>query len=390
MKNKNYRCQIETITPIHVGSGKLYRRGIDFDLQKDQLLLYDAFKIHARLAEAGKTAITKYESELLSEKPSLQKFFRSVGWKDDEFLRHRLAVSVRFVRDVKGQMKTGLGVPIIPGSSLKGALRTAMLSDYFDEHSEQKEPLFRLRNPEKLKADRRIVQAVFGNDPNHDVMRQVSVSDIEFKKNALSLVEMKIANLTNNGYGFLNMFKKQNEHPDNWKRATSIVAEVLDAGLRSQPFELTFDGFLEEHHASIFGSRKIPLKGKFWGVVDWHFQEMAEREYNFFERFGLEKTARFYEQNILNRKFEDSEILIRVGWGGGWKFMTGDWLSDQQLEQARRQYRLGKKGHPVFPKSRRLIIQENFPQIPLGWAVLHLLPSEERSDEESNTTSLSF
>jgi len=377
VKNTVFVCQIETLTPLHVGNGKLYRRGIDFDLQNYQLFFYDALKIHARLAEAGRQAITKYETELLSKDPSLQNFFKAVGWKDHEFLRHRLTVSSRFIRDIKSQVKTGLGVPIIPGSSFKGALRTAMLADYFDEHPEQQEPLFRLRNPDRQKADKRIVAAVFGGDPNHDVMRQLSVSDIEFAKDALNLAEMKVANLTRDGYGFLNMFKRRNEHPDNWKTATSIVAEVLTAGVHSQPFELTFDGFLEDHHKAIFGKREIPLKGKFLGAVDWYFRKMAKKEYEFFTRFGLEKAARFYKQKILDRELGDDEVLIRVGWGGGWKFMTGDWLTEEQLRQARRQYRLGRKEHPVFPKSRRLVIQNQYPQVPLGWAVLHLLSQDE-------------
>lgn len=373
MKNTVFVCQIETITPLHVGSGKLYRRGIDFDLQKNQLLFYDTPKVHARIARAGNAAITRYETELLSEHPSLQKFFRAVGWKDHEFLRHRLSVSTKFIRDVKGQMKTGLGVPIIPGSSLKGALRTAMLSDYFDEHPEQKESLFRLRNPNKQKADRRIIEAVFGDDPNHDVMRQVNVSDVEFAKDALSLFELKVANLTHDGYGFLNTFKKQNEHPDKWKMATSIVAEAVKPGTQSQTFTLAFDGFLEENHHKVFGKKQIPLKGDFFGAVDYHYRVLARKEHDFFAEHGMDEAARFYQQNILDREFGDTEVLIRVGWGGGWKFMTGDWLSVQQLQQVRRQYRLGKKDHSVFPKSRRLAIENNFPSVPLGWAVLRLL-----------------
>ncbi len=373
MKNTVFICQIETITPLHVGSGKLYHRGIDFDLQKNQLLFYDAPKVHARLAKAGKAAISKYETELLAERPSLQNFFRAVGWKDHEFLRHRLTVSSKFIRDVKGQMKTGFGVPIIPGSSLKGALRTAMLSDYFDEHPEQKEPVFQLRNPDKQKADRKIIKAVFGNDPNHDVMRLVSVSDVEFAKDALSLFELKVANLTHDGCGFLNMFKRRNEHPDNWRFATSIVAETIKPETKSRPFALAFDAFLEKYQVRIFGSKKIPLKGEFFGAVHYHYKILAGKEYDFFVEYGLDKTARFYKQHILDREFDDTEVLIRVGWGGGWKFMTGDWLSDQQLQQARRQYHLGKKDHPVFPKSRRLAIENDFPSVPLGWAVLRLL-----------------
>lgn len=378
MKNTVFVCQIETITPLHVGSGDVYRRGIDFDVQENLLHFYDAAKIHARLAQEGKEAVRKYENELLSERPSVHNFFRAAGWNDREFLRHLLKVSSKFIRDVKGQIKTGLGTPIIPGSSLKGALRTAALADFFDEHpDEEEERLFRLRNRrDKQKAAMPIVQEVFGPDPNHDVMRQLSVSDIAFERDDLDLYEMKVANLTQNGYGFLNMAKKRTEHPESWRYATSIVAEAIKPQVKSQPFTMAFDGFLEEH-PEIFKGKSIPLKGKFFGAVDYHYKVLAEREYDFFDKYGLDEAARFYDRNILGREFKNSEVLIRVGWGGGWKFMTGDWLTENQLQQIRREYRLGKREHPVFPKSRRLVVEDNFPQIPLGWAVLHLLKNEE-------------
>lgn len=372
MKNTVFVCQIEAITPLHVGNGQLYRRGIDFDVQNNKLLFYNTGKIHARLSEAGAQTIKRYETELLSEKPSVTNFLKSVGWKNHEFLKYQIPVYSKHIRDVRKQVKTGLSAPIIPGSSLKGALRTAMLSDYFDEHPEQKESMFRLRNPDKQKADKRIIEAIFGKDPNYDLMRQVSIGDVEFSENSLNLFEMKIANLTHNGYGFLNMFKRRNEHPDNWKFATSIVAEAIKADAQSKPFTLAFDGFLEEHHDKIFGQKQLPLKEKFLGAVHYHFKILARKEYEFFAENDMDKTAKFYENQILNREFGNDEVLIRVGWGGGWKFMTGDWLTDEQLQQVRRQYRLGRKEHPIFPKSRRLIIQDQFPQIPLGWAILNL------------------
>ncbi len=372
MKNTVFVCQIEAITPLHIGNGQLYRRGIDFDVQNNQLLFYNIGKIHAHLSGAGAQTIKRYETELLDDNPSVTNFLKSVGWKNHEFLKHQISVSSNHIREVRKQVKTGLSAPIIPGSSLKGALRTAMLSDYFDEHPEQKESMFRLRIPDKQKADNRIIEAVFGRDPNHDLMRQVVVSDVEFPEDSLNIFEMKVANLTHNGYGFLNMFKRRNEHPDNWKLATSIVAEAIKADAQSKPFTLAFDGFLEKHHDKIFGQKQLPLKGKFLGAVHYHFRVLARKEYEFFSENDMDKTAKFYENQILNREFGNDEVLIRVGWGGGWKFMTGDWLTDEQLQQARRQYRLGRKEHPVFPKSRRLVIQDQFPQIPLGWAILKL------------------
>ncbi len=373
MANTIFHCRLEIITPIHVGNGDVFRRGFDFDVRNRQIVCFDMHRIHARLAQAGPSAIKTYEEMLQEDRPSIREFFKRVGWHEDDFLLYRSRVSTQYIRDIKKHVKTGLGQPIIPGSSLKGALRTAMLLDYIDEHPEAQERLFNLRIPGKREqASRRIMQEVFGDNPNEDLMRQVIVSDVPFKDEALSLLEMKVANLTHHGYGYLNMFKKRNEHPDNWKEATSIVAEVLASGKNSDMFTISFDGFLERYQQEAFKEKTMALKRNFLSAVDYHFKKLADEELQFFKENGLEKTAQFYLQHIVEREFGESEVLIRVGWGGGWRFMTGDWVTDQQLAQIRREYRLTRGNHPVFPKSRRLAVHDNFPQIPLGWAILHL------------------
>ena len=257
---------------------------------------------------------------------------------------------------------------------MKGAMRTAILANFFDVNPQKQEDLFEKRNSKnKQKADEEILHQIFGKDPNSDVVRQIIVGDIPFKKEDLGFSELKVANLTNTGWGFLNMRNRKTENPRNWKFATTIIIENIKAGAISEPFNLIFDDFLNDHSNEIFDAEAIPLGGKFLGIVEWFFKREAEREYEFYLKHDMQKTAKFYKDYIINRKFSDEEVLVRIGWGGGWKFMTGDWLESEQIKIIRREYNLGRKGHNVFPKSRRLMIQDNFPYVPIGWAVLHIL-----------------
>ncbi len=374
MKNIEYVLQLEAITPLHVGSGKLFKQGIDFDVFRQQVTIYNSNKIHSRLAKSEKTVIQEYEEELREKRPSLYRFFKSISWDEKEFIRSRFSITSHSVRDIKEQMKTGFGIPIIPGSSLKGAMRTAILANFFDVNPQKQEDLFEKRNSKnKQKADEEILHQIFGKDPNSDVVRQIIVGDIPFKKEDLGFSELKVANLTNTGWGFLNMRNRKTENPRNWKFATTIIIENIKAGAISEPFNLIFDDFLNDHSNEIFDAEAIPLGGKFLGIVEWFFKREAEREYEFYLKHDMQKTAKFYKDYIINRKFSDEEVLVRIGWGGGWKFMTGDWLESEQIKIIRREYNLGRKGHNVFPKSRRLMIQDNFPYVPIGWAVLHIL-----------------
>ena len=47
--------------------------------------------------------------------------------------------------------------------------------------------------------------------------------------------------------------------------------------------------------------------------------------------------------------------------------MTGEWIHGVDLENVRKERKLGKKGVAVFPKTRRLAMKSGMPSAPLGW-----------------------
>jgi CRISPR-associated protein Csm5 len=67
-------------------------------------------------------------------------------------------------------------------------------------------------------------------------------------------------------------------------------------------------------------------------------------------------------------------MVIRLGWGSGWKHMTGDYLERDKdiLEKIRMNFRLGRPGMP-FPKSRKIAFQNGKPIFPFGWIKLEVL-----------------
>jgi hypothetical protein len=98
------------------------------------------------------------------------------------------------------------------------------------------------------------------------------------------------------------------------------------------------------------------------------------------------------------------DLVFRLAWGSGWRGMTGERLEGQNLDAVRRQETLGKimcpkckadkpkksktswgsyecrqcgtmiqaeqlDYFPVFPKTRRLAMQNGIPCVPLGWVL---------------------
>lgn len=69
-------------------------------------------------------------------------------------------------------------------------------------------------------------------------------------------------------------------------------------------------------------------------------------------------------------------IYLQMAWGIGWRGMTGDWASNEQVEKFRELFKLGRPDKP-FPKTRRLAVSGE-PKYPLGW--IRLLPYEKVSE----------
>ena len=80
-----------------------------------------------------------------------------------------------------------------------------------------------------------------------------------------------------------------------------------------------------------------------------------------------------------------NELIVQVGWGGGWESKTlGSELlrqDDRAFERLLSQYRMtkgqGRRAGDPFPKSRHLVLRGGQPAEPLGWIKVRLEGLEE-------------
>ena len=136
---KHYTLKLTAVTPFHVGSGVKYsKKEYHVDTKTQTVTLMDMNKVMGWIAEQGREAmIEAFESFMMS--------------RDDndirDFLTRRIcmpkAVQKKYVlysfscggafsrdknkRDISAFMRDAEGRPYVPGSSLKGALRTVLL-----------------------------------------------------------------------------------------------------------------------------------------------------------------------------------------------------------------------------------------------------------------------
>ncbi len=118
---------LTTLTPVHVGSGQKLLRNFDFVVQNGQIGFLDLNKI---LEKLGIERLPQLTAEI--DKKNVSSFLiRLCRTLHSEICLRTVktngAISAN-TTELKEQFKTAIKGPCIPGSSLKGSIRTTMVS----------------------------------------------------------------------------------------------------------------------------------------------------------------------------------------------------------------------------------------------------------------------
>ena len=118
--------KLECVTPVHVGSGADLIRSIDFyaDGGFTEVLDPDLLLMAAGAIEGFADAIRRGSG--------IAPFLKARGLNPATFRLHRVRGSIEAQR-LRLAIRGGDGRPMIPGSSLKGALRTLLLAAWTGE-----------------------------------------------------------------------------------------------------------------------------------------------------------------------------------------------------------------------------------------------------------------
>jgi len=329
--------EIKTLTPVHIGSGNKLTR-TDFIVRNGKVIVLDAPKLFRALEEKG-CDVMNIVNELSYR--SLDDLARDFGLDAMDFRRYEVKLTGS-IGEISEQIKTG-GRAYIPGSSVKGAIRTAILwyilkNDKsllnFAVKCVEELTKRRITNKTLKMADDKIERKVFGKDPRNDFMRALKISDsTPFDK--LKVYEVKIL-----GSNIRVCVECIDEND------TAGIGIKIDTASKFREYGIKDIDDIKE----ITRDFSLALIGK-------------ELSYNYGDK------TKFILKGIKNSK----GMLLRVGWGTGWYSKTiGLLLEDHpKFESLRRKLGLGrsprtKRFYDVFPKTRRVTVDGK----PLGWISL--------------------
>ncbi len=359
-----YKLTLQTLTPIHIGDGEELRHGFDFvikgnrtwRLNEDAIL--DAKWKAMGLDQPGRRRYP-LPGEVLTERDFENRHLFRYVMRGAPRSRRADARLKTFIKDYEDR-------PYIPGSSLKGALRTALAWTGWNEINPRLDR--RAIGNRRSWAGQPLERKLFGKDPNHDLLRALQVSDL---------------------HGDLNP-----------SEALAVVnAQVLTRGSLQSPIELeallpnrtligtvTIEDYLFSPQAERelrLGRRKRWLDDLMVRVQEHSKARLEKRLLPWFEGVkSAEKVANFYRQ-LYDLNLASNQALVQIGWGSGWDGKTfwthlqeDEYLFEKLMRDFRLQHRRGRNAAPSkakdFPISRRVVVSKGRIAAPFGWAVLTL------------------
>jgi hypothetical protein len=357
--NNKINIELEVLTPLAIGAGveKDWVLGMDYVVDNNYL-----YKLNLRKIDAAGIDLQRLTS-YFAEK-------NAVGVKDligqrlEEVSDFKMSMPYRSNNDIKADIKAFVknqltGKPIVPGSSIKGAIRSILL-EYFTSDEQT-------RN-EMRKSNKMDECYILGKpEDGSTFMRFVKFSDVDFEETAL--VNTKIFNLQKIDGSWVGGWKHRRDYTDGKfdQKGFNTIYEVIGPNqlgngylmLSEDGFNRLFDSMASDLPYTPKKKRVLSSVDNLFEIINLHTQSYLKKELAFFKTYQqADKTSEIKEniqyllsevQDALN---DNSCCIFKMSAGSGFHSITGDWQFDDFTSGL-----LDRKRHgDAKPKSRKIAI----------------------------------
>jgi CRISPR-associated protein Csm5 len=393
-----YRIEVEVIAPTQVGSGTKLLPDIDYFEDKDgtHVVNIEELLSDPKLAEQLASASSGFRLNELAQQHRL-----------DHYISYTLGTRAN-KREIVAHVRDGSGRIYMPGSSIKGALRTVLAWGFYDDTAKDPKVKAALnpnsaeltdprRNLKRLseRADDELEANFFapayalaaerdrpsrGKRPNFDLMKLIQVEDLYPESVNTRLLRLEDVQIFVRGQNDILRAKNR-----------PIAAEMLREKTRFSGC-LRFDTFWqtdpEAQKKLHFNSNKTYYLDKLVESGKARATALIETELDFYEGCAKEPNSNgifnwYLDLSSDLKKLGENEFFMPLGWSTGWNGKTyaenlrerKDFsLSKDKGQGIRQAFRLGhwEDADSPFPISRKLILEYNrdnkpYAFAPLGW-----------------------
>ena len=374
--HKLYKLTIDVLTPLHIGTGDNLLLDYDFAVQKNKTWVFNESALLDYIYEGVDNDHLIDRLQTVSAAQLLKANDYIEGSPLFRYVMQGKPNATTSGSRIQQQIKNADDQPYIPGSSLKGAIRTALLSGSWNDERLKHQDAFPAVNQfwrNNKFAAQSIEHTVFGGTgmqgqagkfPNYDLMRALQISD----SNPIDAHSLRVEAVV------VQVGDKEPGAP--------IALETIQKDSR---FEMTLglDGFLIQKDIS---------KQLGWDAVRKHYPLLRNiptfvNDFTFdrFERDAGRETSGVWKsaESWLRKQAEtlaDNQFMLQLGWGGGWDSKTmASHLSKNRplLHQLNEQYKIfrpgGQRGvidvrqKKLVPTSRRIVTRNEKLHAPMGW-----------------------
>jgi CRISPR-associated protein Csm5 len=360
-----YQVTLKTLSPLHIGDGDELKQDFDFvarngrtyRINEDALLM--AKESQLRPDRAGKY-------------PPPGALISDADLENGDFFRYSLKGIPRSAKTdsrVKSFIKDIYDRPYIPGSSLKGALRTALAWTGWKETNVSVNDI---TGRSRAWAGQSLERKMFGANPNMDILRALHVSDLFGPQSAggrLMLVNAQVLTKKSSGSPIeLEAVAGDTAFTGTIKIDDALFSPMAEPILHFSNRKRWLDELMKRAQAHSAARIKE--------LADW-FESSSE---------NYHAVAKFYRQ-LADAGIAENQALVQIGWGSGWDGKTF-WshlqqdenrferiVQDYRLHKAARNSPMRKPGDP-FPRSKRaaMIVKDKvaIAAAPFGWALLEM------------------
>lgn len=358
-----YNVKLQTLSPLHIGDGDELRQNFDFVMRENH-----TYRLNEDAILLAKE--NRLRPDARGVYPTPGSLLTDADFENEDLFRYVLRGAARSGKTdarMKSFIKDVYDRPYIPGSSLKGALRTALAWTGWDE-VKLKVERGAIGNSRSW-AGQKLERKIFGPDPNHDLLRALHVSDLFGPNEAggkLMVVNAQV--LT--------------------KRTAQSPVE-----LETLPGDVAFDGTLtvDETLFKPFAEKELGFSNrKHWLSelavrAQKHSRARIQRLATWFENAdpSYSGIAKFYRQ-LSETQPSSNQAFMQIGWGSGWDgktFWTHLQKDARLFEKLIEDFRMNKAGRTSprepgdeFPRSKRaaMLVKQGTARAaaPFGWALL--------------------